>query len=293
MIIVRLKGGLGNQMFQYAAGRSLAERTRTVLKLDLELLLDRSPDTPHTFRDYQLDMFAISPRRAAREEVDRFLGRGEQRRSMRDRLGRRLFPVVSFTEPHFHFAGQFETLPANTYLDGYWQSPRYFERHAAIIRAEFGFRKPPSPDLAPIDAAICQSTSVGVHVRRGDYVGNPAHLLCGLSYFESAMNLVRASLGTPHFFIFSDDPEWCLAHLSRPDSTVIRGEGRPRTAEYDFRLLSRCRHFIVSNSTFAWWAAWLGAGPDAMVIAPTRWFPDSSVDLGDLIPTRWRRLDNA
>jgi len=308
VVIVRLKGGLGNQMFQYAAARALATARGARLGLDLAAL-DADPK-----RRFELDRLPISATIASPRAIFRVTARPQtlgQRALCRaaralarlaglppDRELAMLRPLGVerrvHSEPHFHFDPGFQGLPAAVYLDGYWQSERYFAAIADQLRRELTPGDAAPAEVRELEAAIRGAESVGVHVRRGDYVTEARtaafHGTCEPDYYRAAAERVREVAGQPHFFVFSDDPGWVRAHLAfLGPSTVIGPGGRARPHD-DMRLLSLCRHAIIANSSFSWWGAWLTDRPGKRVVAPARWFSDPSIDTSDLIPAGWVRL---
>lgn len=280
-VVVRLQGGMGNQMFQYAAGLCLARRRGAKLKLDQGFLLDRTPRPNFTYRDYDLDLFVLDPE-------------CEVVRSLEPAAARTL---SRFGEKHFHYDPQFENLPANVYLDGYWQSPRYFAPVLEEVRNAFTtFSTPLSPTAQALSEEIRSRPSVCLNVRRGDYVANPVanafHGVCDQRYFAQAVTYVLSRVPDAHFYIFSDDVNWCrTANLVQgaPFTIVSHQYAGDRFASY-LQLMMACRHFVIPNSTFAWWAAYLGHTHNSIVIVPTPWFSDLSVEYIDLVPEGWSSL---
>ena len=287
MISVRLCGGLGNQLFQYATARRLAHSLGTELVLDTGWY-DRIPsgDTP---RVYELERYPVYGR----------LPTGRERlifRSYGGRILRRLplpRPWPRYGERQFAFDPAVLSLPDGTYLDGYWQTERYFADIAPLLRAELTPRLPPGPKDDAVAEQIWDSLAVAVHVRRGDYVTHqPAsahHGTCSLAYYRDAVERVTAGLGPAHFFVFSDDPAWTRENLKFPGPATFVDHNGAATAFQDLRLMSLCRHHILANSSFSWWGAWLAGHPEQRVIAPARWFANGA-DTGDLIPSRWVRI---
>lgn len=290
MIITRITGGLGNQMFQYAFGRELAERHDTELKLDLGVYTDpRQRQEPE--RTYDLDIFNIRATAASEDEIFRLAKR--LRNDIADRVLNRLLGVKAghIREPHFHFSHQAYDSSDNVYLSGYWQSPKYFRETEHLLRGEFTFRDPMSDNAVPIFDSISSTNSVCVHVRRGDFVINPINGLYGADYYKKAEELVLERVSDPHYFVFSDDIEWCRSNLSFAGRThFVDDDFGPRKFRDDLRLMSACKHFVIANSSFSWWAAWLNAEPEKTVIAPAEWFRDPALDTKDLIPEEWLRI---
>ncbi|MGH0033105.1 MAG: alpha-1,2-fucosyltransferase [Myxococcota bacterium] len=287
MILVRLRGGLGNQMFQYAAGLRLAVARGTQLKLDLSLL-----EAPHRFgarRFYELEPFRTGAEIASAEEIGSFLRRS---RSLWSRLRGR--PRRLVRERHFHFDPTVLDLPDGVCLHGYWQSPRYFADVEDRVRREFAFEKEPTGRNAELAAEIDACTATSLHVRRGDYVSDPAvqamHGVCSLDYYRRAIRFVAERVTDPVFVVFSDDPEWTRANLDLGSAGILVDHNGPGRGFEDLRLMSRCRHHIMANSTFSWWGAWLNPSPDKLVVAPDPWFQDEARDTSDLLPEGWVKL---
>lgn len=298
MIIVRLSGGLGNQMFQYAAGLRLARLHGSELKLDTSLFDTPAPvDTP---RRFELGCFRISASRATREErrACRELGAWKVTPLFRllQRCGR--YPSSSglcyYRELRFGFDGRLAALPDNVCLEGFWQSEKYFSDIRDIVRREFT----PLVNMEGINARLAErissTDSVSLHIRRGDYVSNPAamsyHGTCSMEYYARALELIGRQVERPHLFIFSDDPAWAAANLKSGMPTTFVDNNGVDSCQDDLELMRRCRHNIIANSSFSWWGAWLNEHRDKTVIAPRRWFRETGVDTRDLIPEGWLRL---
>ena len=302
MVIVRLMGGLGNQMFQYATGRAVALRLETELILDKTWFATKGPDP---WRGYELNRFRVEEREMTGWEWTwlRPRGAGEPRgiwpaRMLRG-LARRTF--VSVRRPEH--AGVFDPkvfAPARRiYLDGYWQSERYFAADEDVIREEFQWREEPDADNGALLEQIrrWKGEAVAMHVRRGDYVSdaktNAFHGVCGIDYYERAVAEIQSRVRKPQFFVFSDDPAWVRENLRVEGSGgatvyVTHNVGK-RNAE-DLRLMAACRHFVIANSSFSWWGAWLGEHPEKVVVAPRKWFARAEEQMDDLLPAAWVRV---
>ncbi|MDG5996471.1 alpha-1,2-fucosyltransferase [Candidatus Brocadia sapporoensis] len=291
MIIVKLMGGLGNQMFQYAAGRRLAEKLGVKLKLDIEMFKD------NTLRKYELGAFNIQECFAAVEEIERLtvVKRGIVEKAL-DRVFKRPIrrPGGYVAEKYFVFDPSILQLPDQVYLDGYWQSEKYFAEIETIIREEFTIKYPQTDKNKVLSDSIKSGNSVTVHVRRGDYVNNPEtnslHGVCGIDYYQRCIDFIITKIANPHFFFFSDDPEWVKNNLKiKYESTVVEHNGAEKCYE-DLRLLSQGKYHIIANSTFSWWGAWLNKNPEKMVVAPEKWFKKEDVNTKGFIPEDWIRL---
>ena len=293
MVIVRLIGGLGNQMFQYAAGRSLAS------KRGVPLQLDRTPFEEYDLHRYGLDALRVQEAFADPEEIARLTGgrrRGASR--MLFRAGQKMRSPEKRTvireEQFAPFNPAVLEAVGDVYLNGYWQSELYFQAIEEIIRAEFQVRTEPDAENAEMAGRIRDCASVSIHIRRGDYVSNEktnrVHGSLGLDYYRRCVQLLAAEIGDPQFFIFSDDPAWVEENLKLEyPTTYVTHNDAGRNYE-DLRLMSTCRHHIIANSSFSWWAAWLNDRPGRRVLAPRRWFRTLDLDTRDLYPRDWTQI---
>ncbi len=275
MIIIRLKGGLGNQMFEYAAGRALALKTNSRLLLDATFLNDRTPRRHFTFRSYELGVFDIAPEFTLLSRI-----------SFAVRIPL-LWPTLSVFSMLAEEVGRIfgrKTI----YLENYSQSEKYFSEYAEVIRKDFTFSNPLSAEAEQIAAEIASTESVALHVRRGDYVTDPKtaayHGFVGAGdYYARAVTVIEEKVRDPHLFVFSDDIAWCRENLKIAHPTTYVATG-----VHDLHLMSLCKHNIIANSSFSWWAAWLNKNPDKIVIAPEEWSLGGKSD--DVLPKNWVRL---
>lgn len=293
MIVIRLTGGLGNQMFQYAFGRATANR------LGVEMRLDLSDSTLSIHQGYELKrVFGVEAKVATESEMDSMLGwqRPEIIRKLIKKL--KLAALVAkgwVEEPYFHFSAKMLQVPDRTYLSGYWQSEKYFEDATECIRSEFKFSTPPSAlnEVLLQEIADTNTTAISLHVRRGDYVHNQAvsqvHGNCSLAYYHAAIQYVMQYVHNPLFYVFSDDMDWVCNHLEMPFPHQLVTHNRGESSYEDMRLMSVCQHHIIANSSFSWWGAWLNANPKKIVVAPKNWFADENLP-HDLFPDGWIAL---
>ncbi|HRI79611.1 MAG TPA: alpha-1,2-fucosyltransferase [Cyclobacteriaceae bacterium] len=298
MIIVRLRGGLGNQLFQYAAGRALADYHKTELALDLYTY------TRHPYRKYELSKFRIEAREATRKEVHQFTGSNPIIRYLNKRENYMHCPAV-FAQPHYHFYEDFFSLPADIYLSGYWQSEKYFEPSAAVIRNQFVPVEPLDEKNLQLKALMESENSVAVHVRRGDYASQANYTsffgLLQKDYYDHAITTIHSMVDGPKFYFFSDSPDWCRETFTGMNVTVI-DHNIGGDAFKDLVLMASCKHNIIANSTFSWWSAWLNSHQEKKVIAPDTWFRTNFLakkepvyasrfyNTKDLIPASWTKL---
>jgi hypothetical protein len=179
----------------------------------------------------------------------------------------------------------------NTVYEGWWQSAQYFSGVAEEIRHEFSFKAPPLPNSLELLDEIQHTNSVCLNVRRTDFLQVDTLNTTNKDYFLRAVDYLADRVEQPVFYVFSDDMPWCGQHLQFPHKTVfvqhdMKGE---KFGNYH-RLMRACRHFIIPNSSFAWWAVWLNDSPEKIVVAPRNWFNDPDIDTSDLVPQDWVRL---
>jgi len=293
MIVVRLAGGMGNQMFQYALGRHLSLKNNVPLKLDTSILLDRTPrrGVKALFRNYELDVFSISASIATKEDIPFF-----SKLHFKGKLGLFLYElqIKFFSSPGKEKGKQFQpevfSLGPQVYLVGYWQNARYFNSIADTIREDFTLKNALSKPCQDLFYEIKDISSVCVHVRRTDYVDNPYHGTLGQTYYDRGIEYIARRTVIKKIYVFSDDIEWCKENLRFPFETkFVDGECGEKRPEEQLVLMKLCKHFIIPNSTFSWWAAWLNTNPEKIVIAPKRWF---LLEEGgeDIVPDTWIRL---
>lgn len=295
MIVVKLQGGLGNQMFQYAIGRQMSMINSTELKLDLSFLLDRTPREHFTFRDFELGDFDIKADYATNSDVDNFINN-----DLTSKLKRLFGQKKLVNEGSFSFHPKVLSLGNNVYLDGYWQCEKYFDSIRNEILNDFTLKQSrfnklyENVLLQETKELMLRSNSVSVHFRRGDYISDNAtnsfHGICSLQYYQNAIKLITQRIQSPHFFLFSDDTEWLLNNriIDNFPATVVKTSDM----HLDMYLMSICKHNIIANSSFSWWGAWLNQNIDKLVIAPQRWFANEerNQQTKDLIPQNWIRL---
>jgi Glycosyl transferase family 11. len=274
MIIVRLFGGLGNQLFQYAAGKSLAMHQGTTVKLDTSLLgiLAKRP--------FDLQYFNIPIDLATEEEIREYTAMP---------AWQKLLPPYKrkiYKEPHFHYDTNFFKARPNVYLKGYWQSEKYFKHIEAEIRKEFTVKEEYIRHLPP----LAHEPSLFIHIRRSDYLKKEVqdyHGTMDADYYNKALEYVSKKAPNLKVYFFSDDIEWVKQNIKIDHPYEMVTGNLTHTAIEDFYLMSRCQHAIIANSSFSWWAAWLNNHPAKIVVAPGRWFINTKLNTKDIIPPNW------
>ena len=200
-----------------------------------------------------------------------------------------------YHEKGWGFYPEVLALKDGIHLDGFFQSEKYFKGIEQLIRNDLRFRKDSFGEEGAIyEEQITKLNSVGLHIRRGDYLASNLHNVCNMRYYAKSIAYAQDQLVSPHFFVFSDDIEWCSENLHIPNCSFVNIQASRKNPIIDFQLMSLCKHNIISNSTFSWWAAWLNENHEKIVVAPKRWFNDESMNtqvLQDTIPDDWVRMD--
>ena len=291
MIITRLWGGLGNQMFQYAAGRALALRSGVPLQLDIYDLVDRTPRENFVHRDCDLGLLMAPLDFASLADLGRAC---EKPSSPLTRLTLRYRKELLRRNTFQEKGGQFQPSLINAqnkhaYLAGYWHDERYFSDFREIIAQDFAMRGDHQSDyLEP----IASSEAVCLHVRRTDFVNIATELeyrtQCGEYYYRQAIDLISEKHKDIQIFGFSDDVEWCEENmkLQHPITWIPESEAGVKGGTH-FWLMRQCKHFIIPNSTFAWWAAWLSENPSKMVVCPKQWYNTQEDQSEGFLPNDW------
>lgn len=292
MIISNIIGGLGNQMFQYAIGKSLAYKLGDTLKVDLT---DFTKYNLH--QGFELNkVFNCNIKVASNLEISKILTWQKYffiRKIFSKSLFKNLRNKGFVVEPYYHYWQEINNLKGNLYLMGYWQSEKYFIKIKDIIRKDFIFKNLLSDKNKKVAHNISQVNSVSLHVRRGDYITNKKNYFigtCDLHYYQKAIEFIKHKITNPFFFVFSDDISWAKKNLPTDLKIFFVDHNNYENSYYDMQLMSLCKHNIIANSTFSWWGAWLNSYFNKVVIAPKKWFADSTYNVEDLIPENWLRI---
>jgi hypothetical protein len=284
MIIVKLVGGLGNQMFQYAAGLQLSVKHNVPLKFDLSFLNKEAKH--YTQRFLELDKFNIHVELASEKEI----------KAIKKQRWKNIFVPTWIEEQEKDIYTKFSKAGKNCYLNGYFQSEKYFINIAEQIRHKFRLKKTLTEEKwTEIKQQIQNSNSVSLHFRRGDYVENARahkhHGVCSMDYYQKAVKTIVENVENPLFFVFSDDIPWVKENF-KIDFPTVFADKKDETIHSDFQLMSLCKHNIIANSSYSWWAAWLNNHKSKIVIAPEKWItnPQMQKKTADLIPKNWIKL---
>jgi Glycosyl transferase family 11 len=282
MIITELRGGLGNQMFCYAAGYAVAKRSNVSLRIDSLRFIK------YTNRVPPLYCFPISAQEASPDERSRVANEG-----------------MDLSENGHSFDPRLMCKWTDAYLRGFWQSENYFsEFRRDILLTQYiptGWNK--NPVHVNLISKMRESTSVAVHIRRGDYVTNPIsnefHGVLPESYYQAANARMLCEISQTMdpkeksnivYFIFSDDIEWASRNLHFFNPRILVSHNTAEHGHCDMYLMSQANHHIIANSSFSWWGAWLCSRPDQIVVAPAKWFQNRDADSQEIVPLRWIRV---
>lgn len=282
MIIIKLYGGLGNQMFQYATGRRLSIKNNTELKID------NTDFQPNNYRAYGLNFFNIKENIASQKEINK-INNNWQKLLNKFRPANKQTIIKNF---NYNYNKNILGLRNNKYLDGHWQSEKYFLDIKNIILKDFTLKNPLSSKAQEIKKQIAEKKSISIHVRRGDYINSPKfskiYHSIDLKYYNQAIKKISKQLENPAFFIFSDNSEWAKKNLSLTYPTIHVSQMQ-LPAHEELLLMSKCQHNIIANSSFSWWGAWLNQNQNKIVIGPKKWFKFCDDDRG-IMPKNWIKL---
>lgn len=290
MIIVRLQGGLGNQMFQYAAARGTGN---TNIFFDLTNFDRANADSDHfTSRTFEMDIFP--------NLMGRKLNHFQTSLFNSDKLMHRLLRYIVYGKMDVvkQRDNEFATIPKSKrlLLQGFFQSEKYFKPIRTQLLHELEFPQLDEQNVILANKIKAIECSVSIHVRRGDYLKpnvQAYHGILPIEYYQKSITFIKGKVRNPFYFIFSDDPAWCEANVASSLSNYLMVKGNTGAEAWkDIYLMSLCRHHIIANSSFSWWGAWLSGNPDKIVVAPCQWFRDETISTAtvDLIPESWIRI---
>ncbi|WP_281336370.1 alpha-1,2-fucosyltransferase [Flavobacterium eburneipallidum] len=292
MILIQLQGGLGNQMFQYAFAKILAESNKDLVVVENSFFDEKEKREGFTPRKFELGIFNNHYLEATNLDIQFF-----NHLSLVNRIKRKLglnYPK-RYNEPSFGFQAHALTIKSPVYLKGYFQSYKYFLGYEDLIRTFFSFptNKLDSRNKELLSTFKNQNT-IAIHIRRGDYVTDKLtqqfHGNCSLEYYYGAITELQTKNKDFTLVFFSDDSDWVKEQFGDlPYSKIFVDHNKNEDSWKDMFLMSSCQHNIIANSSFSWWAAWLNTNPEKVVVAPKEWFATNK-KTNDLIPSEWIRL---
>jgi hypothetical protein len=284
MIVARIEGGLGNQLFQYAFGTQLANQHQTELVLDLSAYANKPP------HGYLLDSFSIGARELKIDERKRIperyrTGKGSILNAMV--FGKDEFRLLR--ERRFGFSQKYMRAPDDSYLVGYWQSDRFFRDVESSIRSQFKPSVSLSVETRQIQERMLNSSSIAIHIRRGDYItAKPMAVRnLGLGYYKKCIDMQLERRPNSEVYVFSNDLAWCRENLNLNCPIHFVDHNSTASANEDLWLMTAAESIIIANSTFSWWGAFLGNRRDRIVYAPAHWFHPNTLDDRHLNCHRW------
>jgi hypothetical protein len=284
MIVVRLMGGLGNQMFQYAAAYACAARLGVSLGADIGAYT-----LSDVHQGFELNrIFDLPLRVVDGAELANFTARLREGK-VRTAISRGLFSKFKSrrlaVEPHFCYWPDIIHIGDGSCMEGYWQSEKYFEDVEFSLRKLFEFKLDPGHENSMISNAMHKENSVSVHVRRGDYWSDPestpTHAVDLKHYYQAAISHACKHVPNPVFYVFSDDCDWVARNIDLLKSSRLIDHNLGKDSYLDMWLMSKCKHHIISNSTFGWWGAWLNDSVGKIVICPRQWFTPEATKILD------------
>lgn len=288
-IIIKFNGGLGNQMFQYAFARAIEKKTGIKTAFDMSFFEKKYA------RSYELNIFNLNL-----QSVEDFCLKLKLKIiwKLRKKLNRKRFLGLNFySESHFEFNSDVFNIEPNTYIEGFFQTEKYFKDIEKELRTDFQFKNLSDTENQKLIDKISTANSVSLHIRRGDYVQKKRYqklyASCSLDYYKRGIEHIAKQFPNPVLFIFSDDIDWVRENLNLPYESFYVSHNTGEKSYEDMRLMSLCKHNIIANSSFSWWGAWLNENKEKIVIAPHRWFNDEKIVQTDVIPDRWIRINNS
>lgn len=290
MIIVKLTGGLGNQLFQYAAAKSLSLHHDVPLLLEVSSFYrDELPDL-EVPRDFELYQFkGLTEKIITTEELISVIDTQKEKSITQRILPRHKRNI--YTEPFYHYDRNFLNSKKTVLLKGGWQSEKYFEHHRNVIREILQLKDTAVNRVIAKGKELSDVPSVGIHIRRGDYLRKKIifewHGVMPREYYIKGFEILKNKLGDLSVYYFTDDPVWVRKELIPVMNGEIISRELSNTHFEDFYLMSQCKHNIIANSSFSWWAAWLNTNPEKIVMAPKNWFNKGPRDTYDLYPAGW------
>lgn len=288
MFVFQFMGGLGNQMFQYAAARALSLKRNIPFKIDF--------DDPYKFvqRKLSLSAFDLTVEKATWLELQKCKPKRKIEKRLFMLLGKDPDCRLVKEKKDYSFDPDFFSCPDGAYLSGFWQTEKYFSDIEDTIRSDFKFTTTASENNLLWLQKINSCIAVSVHVRRGDLVTvaktNKIFGTITPQYYEQAINTMQQLYSDCVFFFFSDDIEWVKENIkTNYPSHYVDANDDDHNYE-DLRLMSSCKHHIIANSSFSWWGAWLNPGKEKKVIAPAKWMSTKNISNTDHIPSSWTLL---
>jgi len=297
MKIVKLKGGLGNQMFQFAFAKSLELKQKEIVKLDMDFF-----EIYKSHNGLEIDKLFNIPNFSNKKEIQKFKGlyfywlnkEWSIKTIEKKILGKNILykPKYNYIiEKNINkFNKTYLELKGDYYFEGYFQSYKYFQQYNDEIRKIFAFPKIVDKENLEILKKIKNTNSISLHIRRGDYLTKNSQLnVLTMDYYKNAIQYILKNAKKPVFFIFSDDIKWCKKEFDFLNEKYFIDWNKKNKSFIDMQLISLCKHNIIANSSFSWWSAWLNKNPNKIVVCPKFWFIDV-INNTDRCLEEWKRI---
>lgn len=288
-IIIKIGGGLGNQLFQYALGRNLALTGNKEVKFDLSWF------NTYKERKYKLDHFNTVTEIGTKSEIKAVKKYGKKYGRLAF-LHNRLFiddSIYIKQKDAADFDPKIFQINRSVYLDGIWHSEKYFKQIEDSVRKEVKLKNHPHEGFEEIAERMGRENSVSLHVRRGDYLTMSKAIktmnVCSIEYYNEAVKIIASKVKNPIFFVFSDDINWAKENL-KLNFPVFFVSNKVIPDYEELILMSKCKHNIIANSSFSWWGAWLNMNHNKIVILPKNWFKDKEKSTKDIAPNNWIKI---
>lgn len=285
-VIVKLMGGLGNQMFQYAYAKALAGNNTIIFNINS---FKKRKHNHESKREYELKIFKSIKVKKINSLLLRFIiSKTKCIQIFKKILSLKVYEVYSVNDNNMSFSVNLSSTNP-IYLEGYFQNPIYFNSIRDVLVKEFRFPDLPNCFKETIHK-IQSANSISIHVRRGDYLNSGNYEIHGvlpISYYSKAIEVINNYIQKPIYYVFSDDIIWCKANFNYLDYHINFISNINSDSWVDMYLMSLCKHNIIANSTYSWWSAWLNQNEDKIVVSPKKWF---STGKDNIIPEKWIRI---
>lgn len=273
MIVINLIGGLGNQMFQYAAAKALSLEKRQKLFLNIQ-----------GFEKYQLHKYGLFHFKLEHKQY-----------RQPSKFTKKFITVfknkIKYTEREFNYNPNLQNIEGNPIeLEGYFQCEKYFIKYEDQIRSDFEIISALKQQTKGVIEFMKSCNSVSIHIRRGDYLLHEMHNTDKEEYYSNSMKFIESKISSPVYFLFSDDINWVKENFKTAFETHYIDFNDAESNYEDLKLMASCKHNIIANSSFSWWGAWLNPNQNKIVIAPRKWFNDETWNYQDVIPQNWIKL---
>ncbi len=288
-LIIKLEGGLGNQMFQYAYAKAME------YKFGYDVMFEMSffNITRRRTRPYSLNLFNTKPKFLS-NPFDIILTRFMFLLNKKHFNVKPMFGLTFRELSSVSYQDDVANIKPNTFICGHYQTEKYFKTIEKVIKNDFKFKVEPDEENKQLIKDIKSKNSISIHIRRGDYLkkrNQQTFYECSAKYYKRALSYIAKRVENPVIYVFSDDIKWVEENLKIPYEHVYVNVNSGQKSYEDMRLMSLCKHNIIANSTFSWWGAWLNENPDKIVICPDKWLKLADVNQEDFKADGWISME--